>query len=299
MTLSSSVVTPPPGIEPRYVSALVQAALRGRIQQGPEATSAPIHLADLEPDGRKTRRVTRELADAGLVYETHDACTVRIDAVFALVTATKPNLSAAINDWNRGSILEGRAPVATALDKLTFGEQLWVLTYPHEYQFQWLGNHKEIDWKLGDAPPDGHWRMSLWISDAALRDEFAREMRTRKIAALMKQNAGWALEKVLKLDEGTVKTFMTIGRHRGLMFDDGTERFDSDYTTWAAQAEQMMAAANAQLTEAMQKVEAAAKVAQAVAKHGGWDKLGAELREKIEAHVDGRADDTADEKGAV
>lgn len=293
--ISSNIVSAPSGIEPRYVSALAQTVLQDRVRRGLKPAEAPIHLADVESDGRKAKRTVRELIDAGLVRATEpDKYVAKIERVLALVTASQPVLTAQINDWHRTSIIEERQPIGVPYDQLTLGEQLWVVTYPHEYTFMWVGNHKEVPFKLGDTLPDQHWRMQLLVSNAALRDVFTAAIRARKVEALMKQNATWALEKMLKLDEETVKSFTALG---DLGFGRGDHTFSGDATTWAETAQKFVERAHAKLATAMKQVEAAAKVTQAVAQHGGWDKLGADLRVKIEAHLDGK--DTDDEGGAA
>jgi hypothetical protein len=283
-----SIVTAPTGIEPRYISALAQAALKDRVNRGLGPDQVPVSAVDIEPDGRKVNRAMRALVDAGLVRETSASPTkyqAQIEPVLALLTAAKPNLSTMVNDWHRNAIVEERQPIGVPFAQLALGEQLWVVTYPHEYKFTWVGHHKEIAFKLGDALPDKHWNMSLIVSDEALRNEFEAVIRTRKVDALMKQNASWALEKMLKLDEETIKTFASIGewtfRHGGY---DG---FSGDPATWAETAQRLVERAHARLASAMKQVEAAAKVTQVVAQHGGWDKLGADLRVKVEAHLDG------------
>lgn len=289
---SSNIVSAPPGIEPRYVSALAQTVLQDRVRRGLKPTETPIHLADIESDGRKAKRTVRELIDADLVRATEpDKYVAKIERVLALVTASQPNLSAMVNDWARSAIIEERNPIGVPYKELTLGEQLWVVTYPHEYTFMWVGLHKEIPFKLGDALPDNPWNMQLVVSNAALRNEFSTAIRARKVEALMKQNATWALEKMLKLDEATVKTFATLAE---VGFGRGSDAFSGDPATWAETAQKLVERAHARLATAMKQVEAAAKVTQVVAQHGGWDKLGADLRVKVEAHLDGTDTDTDD-----
>lgn len=304
MTLSSNIVSAPGGIEPHHISALATAVLRDRVLRGLAPTAVPVHLADIEPDGRKAKRTARKLIDAGLLREvsktsgsTRDVSYVaRIEPVLALVTASQPNLTAYLSDWARSTIIEERAPIGVAYNDLTLGDQRWVVTYPHEYTFTWTGHHKEIPFKLGDAPPDNHWQMQLVVSNTALRNEFMAAIRAHKVEALMKRNAMWALEKMLKLDEATVKTFATLA---GTGFGRGFDAFSGDPATWAETAQKLGERAHARLTSAMKQVEAAAKVAQTVAQHGGWDKLGADLRVKVEAHLDGTDTDDGNDGGST
>lgn len=300
MTPSANIVSTPTGIEPRYISALAQAALKDRVNRGLGPDQVPVSAVDIEPDGRKVNRAMRALIDAGLVRETSASPAkyqAQIEPVLALLTAAKPTLSAMVNDWHRNAIVEERQPIGIPFAQLALGEQLWVVTYSHEYQFTWVGRHKEIAFKLGDALPDNHWNMALIVSDEALRNEFENAIRARKVDTLMKQNAGWALEKMLKLDEETVKTFMASGSSRFAHCSD-VDTFSGDPATWAASAQRLTDSAHARLASAMKQVEAAAKVTQAVAQHGGWDKLGADLRMKVEAHLDGKdKDEDTNDKG--
>lgn len=291
------------GIEPRHVSALVQSALKARAWYGLDRREADVHMADVESDGRRAKRTARALIDAGLVRETlhkddssiHQRMRyfVQIEAALKLVEAEKPNLRAAVNDWNRSAILEGRAPIGVAFDQLTLQQQKWVTLYPHEYRWQWIGLHQEIAWHPGNSLPDNHWRMKLHVSDAALREEFETEIRNRKIDALMAHNASWAIEKLANVDADAVKTFMTIG---DLGFGRGETHFSGDPATWAETAKILTDRAQAKLATALKQVEAAVKVAAAVAQHGGWDKLGADLRIKVEAKIDAKG--TNDEEGS-
>lgn len=291
------------GIEPRHVSALVSAALKARAYYGIERNEADIHMADVESDGRRAKRTARALIDAGLVrehaYRDGDGDRVRyfarIGPTLKLVEAEKPNLLVAVNDWQRNSILEERAPIGVAFEQLTLQQQLWITTYPHEYRWQWIGLHKEIDFKPGDALPDQHYRMKLHVSDAALRGEFEQEIRNRKVSALMAHNASWAIEKLAKVDPELVKTFMSIG---DMGFGRGEVAFSGDPATWAATADQLMVRAQAKLQTALKQVEAAATVLTGVGRHGGWEKLGTDLRAKVEAKIDSK-DVNNGEEGSV
>lgn len=277
------------GVEPRHVMALVDAALKTRVTSTRDTVE--IGASTFESDGRKASRTARLLTDAGLLRPVHskhmpDGARYQlvIDKALEMIEARKPTLDEKINDWQRSAILEERSPIGIKLEQLAPQEQLWVLTYPHEYRLFWVGNHQaEIEFKLGDAPPENHWRMSVHVSDAALREVFERVIRERKIESLMAHNAGWAIEKLAKIDPETVKTFIAIG---DLGFGRGETKFAGDPATWAETAKIFTERAQAKLQRALQDVEATVKVMAAVAQHGGWDKLGSDLRVLVEEKLD-------------
>jgi hypothetical protein len=272
------------------MSALINVALNARL-----GMPAGIGESTIESDGRKAKRAMRDLIDAGLVAyppksSPHpDTYIVLIDVVLAYVLPAKPTL--AVNDWQRSSIIEGRAPIGCKFSEFSQAEQLWMLTYPHEYRWQWVGPNEEIDWAPGKPLPDRMWHRVLMVSDQPLRDDLIAAQRAHKIAGLVKQNAGWALEKLVKLDEATVKTFMSAGS-TGMFGGEGG--FSGDTATWAETAKGYAERAQAKLKTAQAQLDAAQAVTAALATYGGWDKLSADLLIKIEAHLDG-TDDSDDD----
>lgn len=291
------------GIEPRHVSALVSAALKARAYHGIELREVAVHMADVESDGRRAKRTARALIDAGLLRTNgvprepngDPQYFAQIAPTLKLVEAERPNLRAGINDWQRGTILEERAPIGVPFEQLTLQQQQWVTTYPHEYRWQWIGLHKEISFKPGDALPEAHYRMKLYVSDAALRNEFEQEIRNRKIDALMAHNVIWMLAKT-GADAEVIKTFMAIG---DLGFGRGETKFAGDPATWAETAKLFTERAQAKLQTALKQVEAAARITTAVAQYGGWEKLGADLRVAVETKIDSPKTDDDDQEGAA
>jgi hypothetical protein len=278
------------------MNALIEVALNSRLGQ-----PAGIDESTIESDGRKAKRTMRDLIDAGFVKEAksdayknaNGSYIVKVEAVLAGVVPVKPMLT--VNDYHRTSVIEGRAPVGVDFNKLMQGERLWMLTYAHEYRWFWVAHNnigdKEIDWQPGSGAPDQHWRMQLCVSDQALRDDLGAAQRAVKIAALMKQNVGWSLEKIVKIDEATVKTFMSLGSLGA--FHDG-DAFSGDPATWAETAKRYAERAEAKLKAAQAQVDATHVVAAVLAAYGakanpkvGWTKLAADLLVKVEAKIDG------------
>jgi len=282
------------------MSTLIEVALNARLGQ-----PAGIGESTIESDGRKAKRAVRDLIDAGLIAAPpkssphQDTYIVLVDVVLAGVLPTKPTLT--VNDYQRSSIIEGRAPIGCRFDGFTQSEKFWMITYPHEYRWFWGSYGVDIDWTPGQPLPEHSWRHTLHVSDQALRDDLGNAQRATKVAALMKQNVGWSLEKIVKIDEATVKTFMSLGS-MGFGIND---EFDGAHPEmWVATMCKYAERAEAKLATAQAQVVAARTVCDLLMQYAGpdadatdgWTKLAAALLVKVEAKIDDTKTDDDEEK---
>jgi hypothetical protein len=273
----------------RYVTALVDIALNARLAR--ETQRVSVCANEIEDDGRKAIRAAREMFNAGFIATAPKTAIervgVNVQAVLATLTPVKPTL--AIADHQRTSVIEGRLPVGCAVKKFAHAELLYLLDHVNDYRWFWVEqNNTETDWAPGQPLPEHSWRHALHVSDQALRDDLSSAQRAVKVAALMKQNAGWALEKLAKLDEATVKTFAGIG---SMGFGRGEDSFSGDPATWAETARRYTERAEAKLVAAQAQVDAARAIADKLIAYGGWGKLATDLLVKVEAHINGTETD--------
>lgn len=286
----------------RYVTALVDIALNARLAR--ETQRVSVCANEIEDDGRKAIRAAREMFNAGFIATAPKTAIervgVNVQAVLATLTPVKPTL--AIADHQRTSVIEGRLPVGCAVKKFAHAELLYLLDHVNDYRWFWVEqNNTETDWAPGQPLPEHSWRHALHVSDQALRDDLGNAQRATKVAALMKQNVGWSLEKIVKIDEATVKTFMSLGS-MGFGIND---EFDGAHPEmWVATMCKYAERAEAKLATAQAQVVAARTVCDLLMQYAGpdadatdgWTKLAAALLVKVEAKIDDTKTDDDEEK---
>jgi len=266
---------------------LVRVALDAKLLDQAPTVSA----SEISKDGRKAKRVMRELVEAGFIAHPPkssphpDRFIVMSDAVLATIEATKPTLT--LDYHQRVSIIEGRTSIGYSYNDLDPAEQLWVLTHASDYQWAWTLRGEETPWVLGQPLPEKHWHSSLMLSDQVMQDEMQAAKHASKVAEQMKRNVGWALAQLAGIDQPTIDMFMSLGSLGYGMSDDA---FTGDPPTWVATMINYNTRAKEKLAKAQAQLDACRTVCNGILHYAGpegdvadgWVKLAADLRAKVE-----------------
>lgn len=191
---------------------------------------------EVETDGRKRKRVVRELYNLKIIKSTSPVGAysknylINEEEILSAFPGRPPDLVDYFHADMSADIRPQHEEHGIPFNELTAGEKLWVATHPADYSFclwnQWDGAR---DFELGSWPD--RFRNTVLVSTDEYKEYVNGILRKEKLERLKELNVPWAMEHLLGLSEEEANMF-SGGRGRAGFGYSSTVHVGPDPREW-------------------------------------------------------------------